>query len=222
MWTASRLSRFCAHANVLSEMHPKKTRDAAAAKGKTFHAALEEWFKTGAIPSVDDDDVRAWLQIMVDNGWAWPDGCEVETCWGLDTFGHFNAVEETEPHVYRSLAGDDLLTAGRADCAWVHNGLLVVADWKTGRSDAPHADENLQLGAAGIALAGKWKARGYIPTLYYAREGRWQPGNEVIAGTPEWAAMFDAVRDAARLDENPHPGPHCGSCWEKKNCAATI
>lgn len=162
-WTASKLSRFCAHHHVLSDLNPRPTRDKAAAKGTAFHAALEEWRRTGVVPAMADDDVAGWVQIMVDNGWAWPDGCETEVAWGLNAWGMFSPVKETSPHVYEAIDGEPLITAGRADACWMTGDVLTVVDWKTGRSDAPPARSNLQVNAAGIALAQKWKARAFVP-----------------------------------------------------------
>lgn len=220
MWSASKLSRFCAHHHLLSDINPRPTRDKAAAKGVHFHLALNAWHESGIIPVVDDPDVTAWLQTMVDNGWAWPDGVELETAWGLSRWGTNVAVEETAPgsHIYRALDGEDLLTAGRADACWLAGDVLVVVDWKTGRTQAPLARVNLQVNAAGIALAQRWKARAYQPGIYYAREGRWDLGEEVEQGTPEWDATLMEVEVAAALDDRPHPGEHCNACWERKNC----
>ena len=218
LWTASRLDRDCAHRNVLSELTPKKSRDAAAKKGTIFHAALKEWRDTGVVPTLADDEIAAWLAIMVDHRWDWPDGCELEVAWGLSAWGTFVAVEETEPHVYRALDGEDLLTAGRADACWVADGVLVSCDWKTGRTMAAHATENLQINAAGIALAQKWKARAYVPTLYYARAGIWQPGEEIETASAGWGRILDEIKVSAKLDDQPRPGPHCSNCWERKAC----
>lgn len=222
MWTASKLSRFCAHHHLLSDLNPRPTRDKAAAKGSLFHQALLAWNAAGFVPPIDDDDVTAWLQIMVDNGWAWPDGCELEVPWGLDTFGKFSAVEEkpSGSHIYVPLNGlDDLMTAGRADACWMSGDVLTVVDWKTGRTLAPAAPINLQVNAAGIALAQKWRARAYIPCIYYAREGRWDVGDELGPGI-RWDFAIDEIAAAAALDDQPHPGPHCSDCWERKHCEA--
>lgn len=226
MWTGSKLSRFCAHHHVLSDLNPRPTRDAAAARGKVFHAALQDWYDFGAIPALDDREVSGWLQTMVDNGWGWPDGCELEVLWGLGHWGQFVPVKETAPHVYASIDGEDLVTAGRADCCWVTDGLLVSIDWKTGRTQAPPASTNLQVNAAGLALAQKWKCDRYQPGIYYAREGRWDMGDEVNTeharhvSAGHAGAAFAEIRAAAELDDKPHPGEHCNSCWERKNCEA--
>ena len=173
MWTASRLSRHCAHHHQLSELNPRPSRDAAAKKGTAFHAALQEWLTSGRVPEMDGE-IGQWLATMVENGWAWPDGCELEKTWGLSHWATFVAVEEKPPgsHTYVSLDGEDLMTAGRADALWMAGDVLVVVDWKTGRTLAPPARMNLQVNAAGIALAQRWKARAYVPGIYYAREGR--------------------------------------------------
>lgn len=221
MWTASRLSRLCAHHHQLAELNPRPTRDAAAAKGKAFHAALEDWLTTGRIPVMADNDVTAWLLTMAENGWAWPDGVELEKAWGLSHWATFVAVEEKPPgsHTYVALDGEPLMTAGRADALWMTGDVLVVVDWKTGRTAAPPAHVNLQVNAAGLAMAQRWKARAYVPGIYYAREGRWDMGDEVEYGTDDWYAMKLNVETAAELDDQPHPGPHCSDCWERKNCS---
>jgi hypothetical protein len=222
VWTASKLSRFCAHHHLLSDLNPRPTRDKAAAKGTAFHAAIKDWMDFGAIPAMSDPDVMEWLRTMVDKGWSWPDGAELEKCWGLSTWGTFAAVEETAPgsHEYKSLDGEDLLTAGRSDATWPHGDLIVSCDWKTGRTMAPPARINLQVNAAGIAHCQRWKKAGYIPIVYYARSGIWDPGDEVLQGSDEWIAMLAEIEAAAALDDKPHPGPHCSDCWERKNCEA--
>lgn len=220
MWTASKLSRFCAHHHLLSDLNPRPTRDRAAAKGIAFHAALKEWRDTGRIPVMADNDVTAWLMTMIENGWAWPDGAELEVAWGLSHWGTFVAVEEREPHVYAALDGEPLVTAGRADACWMSGDTLVSVDWKTGRTQAPLARINLQVNGAGMALTGKWKAAAYQPVIYYAREGRWDIGDEVRRQAGEWYDAFHDIEAAAALDDKPHPGSHCGDCWERKNCVA--
>lgn len=223
MWTASKLSRFCAHHHLLSDLNPRPTRDAAAKKGRAFDAALQAWYERGIVPTMpEDDDVTSWLATMVEHGWAWPDGCELQHAWGMSKWGTYVAVEETAPasHVYRALDGEDLLTAGRLDIDWMADDLLVVIDWKSGRSLVPPARVNLQVNAAGIANAQRWKARGYVPGIYYAREGRWDMGDPVEMGSDDWEARFEDIRQAASLDDQPHPGDHCGDCFERKNCSA--
>lgn len=219
MWTASKLSRFCAHHHLLSDLNPRPTRDKAAAKGTAFHSALAMWHAHGLVPETIDPDVNQWLAIMLENNWAWPDGCELEVAWGLNTWGQFSPVEEKQPHVYTALDGESLVTAGRADACWMAGDVLVSVDWKTGRTQAPLARVNLQVNAAGIALAQKWKARAYQPAIYYAREGRWDMGDE-LEGAESWDAIYDDIATAAALDDQPHPGAHCGDCWERKNCKA--
>lgn len=223
MWTASKLSRHCAHHHQLSELNPRPTRDAAAKKGTSFHEALGIWKDTGLVPEMADREVNEWIATMVDNNWSWPDGVEIEVAWGLDRWGMFSAVEEKPAgsHVYVPLNGlDDLLTAGRADACWMAGDVLVVIDWKTGRTQAPLARENLQVNAAGLALAQRFKARAYQPGIFYAREGRWDCGAEVEYGTDDWYAAKLAIETAAGLDDQPHPGDHCANCWERKACSA--
>lgn len=224
MRTASKLSRFCAHHNLLADLNPRPTRDRAAAKGTEFHRALQRWHEAGpgTLVEVGDTDVFGWLNTMIEHGWQWPDRCELERCWGLSTFGTFVAVEEQPPgsHCYVALDGEDLLTAGRSDAVWPHGDLIVSADWKSGKTMAPMARLNLQVNAAGIAHCLRWKAAGYIPAIYYARSGIWDAGDEVLVDSDAWHAMLEEIRTAAKLDDQPHPGPHCSDCFEKRNCSA--
>jgi len=220
MWTGSKLSRFCAHAHVLADLNPRPTRDKAAAKGRAFDDALVEWHRTGRVPVMADNDVTAWLLMMAENGWAWPHGCELQIAWGLSHWGTYVPVREPQPHVYEALDGEPLITAGRADACWMADDILVVTDWKSGRSLVPPARVNLQVNAAGIALSQRWKARGYVAGIYYAREGRWDMGEEVERDSDDWRSRLEEVEAAAQLDDQPHPGPHCSDCWERKNCEA--
>lgn len=222
MWSASKLSRFCAHHNLLADLNPRPTRDKAAAKGTAFHGALEEWRRSGIAPVMADADVASWLDLMIENGWSWPDGVELERAWGLSTFGTFAAVEEKPAgsHVYVALDGEGLLTAGRADACWMVGDVLVICDWKTGRTQAAPARDNLQVNAAGYALAQCWKARAYQPVIYYARGALWDVGGEVELDGEGRDIFENIIVPAAKLDDQPHPGDHCNGCWERKNCSA--
>lgn len=223
MWTASKLSRECAHHHVLSELHPRPTRDKAAAKGNQFHAALADWHRAGVAHEQKNGDVNTWLDTMIKHGWDWPQGAEVEIAWGLSKWGTFVPVEEKPEgsHNYVALDGEPLLTAGRADACWPipddAEHLIASCDWKTGGTLAP-ARVNLQANAAGMALCQRWKSPGYVPLIYYAREARWDVGELVRLDSAEWMEMLGDIRDAAALDDQPHPGPHCSDCWERKNC----
>ena len=222
-WTASKLSRWCAHHHLLADINPRPTRDKAAAKGKKFDAALEHWHSTGAVLHTDDDDVNEWLRCMLWHNWAWPDGIELQRAWGLSTFGTHVAVEEKPEgsHIYVPLDGEDMLTAGRADAIWPGGEELIVScDWKSGKTMVAPARANLQVNAAGMAACDRWKARGFVPTIYYARSGVWDVGDPVEKDSPEWRAMLEVIREAALLDDQPHPGDHCNGCWERKNCSA--
>src|SRR6185369_14748635 len=101
-----------------------------------FHRALVDWYSFGRPPLTDDDEINGWIGTLMDNGWTWPDGCELEVAWGLNTWGKFSPVEEKPPesHTYVALDGETLLTAGRADACWLAGDVLTVVDWKTGRT----------------------------------------------------------------------------------------
>lgn len=220
MITASALARNCAYAKVLGA---KKARTPAQQesmdRGTAFHAAVERWLKTGELPIVDDLEMQGWIDLLACEWNPPPARAMTEIAWGLTPDGRFRAVEEPEPHVYRALDGSPLATAGRADVVWTteHN-VLTVVDLKTGRWPVAPAHENLQVNAAGIALAQAYMADAYVPAIYYARDGAWDMGEPVELRGPAHADMLRQVLEAAALPLEPRPGDHCKGCWERRQC----
>ena len=215
LWSASSLKAHCAHVNVLSRLRkPSESSQLAMDKGTKFHAAVESWIKTGEVPQIDDDEVRGWFDLLVSQ-WTPPPGCMVEVAWGLTPEMRYCEVEEPEPHKYVRKDGGELLTAGRADLVSISRGVVIVADWKTGRWPVTPANKNLQLAAAGIAFCGMYGAVCFDPAIYYAQNGEWDQGYTIIVSDVE-----KDVRAAALLDGSPVVGDHCGNCWERKNCKA--
>lgn len=231
MWSASSLVRHCAHVNVLKRVKPKSvSTQQACDRGTEFHAAVEAWIRTGAVPELADLEMQGWLDLLASQ-WTPPPGTDTEIPWGLDVYGNHVEVNEPEPHVYVAAGGADLLTAGRGDAAWladvieedsgyVGSDVVHFLDWKTGKWPAPPARENLQVNAGGIALARKFGARAWRPGIYYARDGVFDWGDVVEIGSIAHVEMYADVRASALLPETPIPGDHCGNCWERRNCAS--
>jgi hypothetical protein len=100
---------------------------------------------------------------------------------------------------------------------------LYLVDWKTGKWPVTPPAKNLQVNAAGIALAQRpgfiAPPTAYVPGIYYTRDGVFEWGEPVELGGPAHLAIFEEIRAAALLDETPRPGDHCGSCWERRACA---
>jgi hypothetical protein len=221
--SASALRRDCGYARILSKARqPTAAQQKAMGDGVIFHQAVETWARTRQLPIIADLQTQGWLDLLACE-WEPPVDGEYEVAWGLraDDDGRpvYVEVTEPEPHVYVARDGGPLLTAGRADVGWWSVEGLCVADWKTGRWPAPPAEKNLQVNAAGIALALKRGAESYRPGIYYARDGFWDWGPRVVFGTPAADRILGEVRDAALLDETPRPGPQCGQCWERRACA---
>ena len=217
--SASALTRHCGYARLLDRERPKSANaQLACDRGTTFHAAVEAWLKTRELPVVADLEIQGWLDLLASQ-WEPPIDAETEVAWGLTLLGDYVPVVEREPHVYvaRDSSAPPLLTAGRADVSW-RPGQVVVADWKTGKYQATPAVANLQVNAAGIALARRAGAGSYQPRVYYARDGFWDDGDVVVFGTRRFEQIFAEVRAAALLDETPRPGAHCGACWSKRVC----
>lgn len=218
MISASALAPNCGFARILSSKRPRPpSTEEAAARGTTFHAAVETWVKTGEFPAVDDLEIQGWLDLLASQ-WTPPERAEVEVAWGLRPDGTYTDVDEPEPHVYVARDGGELLTAGRADLAFGRAGILHVVDWKTGRWAAAPAVANLQVNAAGLALAERAGLSAYLPMIYYVRDGYPDFGDVVPLGSPARADMFERVREAATLPPEPRPGPWCARCWERKDC----
>lgn len=224
--SASALVRHCGYARALKRARPKSaSAQEACDRGTKFHAYVEHdpiALSRGQVPQVDgDDEMQGWLDMLATSDQFRPTvNVETEILWGLGFDGQYVQPVETSPHVYEPAPGQpSLLTAGRADIAWERRGCIYVGDWKTGKWPATPAGDNLQVNAAGMALAARTNSPSYLPMVYYARDGYWDVGREVVIGTADWMRVFGEVRTASLLDETPRPGPHCASCWERKGCA---
>lgn len=234
MITASALRRHCGYAKVLSNRPPvgakeiaaRDRRDEAAARGTIFHAAIEAWVKTGTPGVVADPEIQGWIDLLAMQ-WAPPPGSVTEEAWGLSPEGDYVHVLEPEPHVYVSVKGEPLLTAGRSDISWPAPGTdphrpIYVLDWKTGKWPVTPPAANLQINAAGISHARGLLASTYVPGIYYTRDGVFEWGEPVELGSLAHAQILADVMAAALLDEQPRPGPHCNDCWERKACAHAL
>ena len=223
--SGSALVRHCGHARKLRrEKAPTPAQQEAIRDGVLFHAAVEDdpiGLSRGSVPHVDNPEIQGWLDLLAASDQFRPTvNVETEILWGLGFDGQYVQAVETAPHVYEPAPMQpSLLTAGRADIAWERRGCVYVGDWKTGRWPTTPAVDNLQVNAAGMALVGRTGSTSYIPMIYYARDGYWDIGREVIVGTADWMRVFGEVKTAALLDETPRPGPWCSGCWERRACA---
>lgn len=219
MITASALAPNCAYAKVLSAKKARTAdQQAAMDQGTAFHTAVEGWLRSGEVPVLEDMELQGWIDLLAVEWNPPPADPGIEIAWGLRPDGSYADVIEPEPHVYVAATGGELLTAGRADVCWLTGGMLTVVDLKTGRWPVTPAPDNLQVNAAGIALAQRYGASVYVPAIYYARDGAWDMGDPVQLDSFDHAAKLDAVREAAMLPPEPRPGPHCEGCWERKRC----
>lgn len=216
MISASALAPNCAYAKVLSAKRPRPASTVEAAdRGTMFHAAVELWVRGGQLPEVNDLEIQGWLELLASQWWP-PVNAEVEVAWGLRLDGTYVDVDEPEPHVYAAKDGSELLTAGRADVAYERRGMLTVIDWKTGKWPVTAATGNLQVNAAGLALAQRVGAVSYQPIVYYVRDGAFDDGDEVYGR--DFELMLAEVRAAATLPLEPRPGSWCDRCWERNVC----
>lgn len=221
IWSASALRRDCAYPRVLDRGRtPPPDQQRAIDNGKKFHAAVELWQRGGKVPNAfPGTEIQQWLDKLAE---TWDpleaDSVKLEIAWGLGIDGSHVMVSEPRPHEYEPLSGGaPLLTAGRCDMIEEGvKGMLYVVDWKTGKWHVDPADRNLQVNAAGIALAKRWGRSHYTPGIYYAREGEWDWGYVVEIGSQAEADMFAEIRAAATLPASPLPGPWCGGCWESR------
>lgn len=223
--SASALVRHCGYERALRKAKaPTPAQQEAIDRGVRFHAAVEDWMAQGQLPQLDDAEMQGWIDLLAASEQFrpahWPTQVMVEVLWGLGFDGQYVQPVETSPHVYEPAPGQPaLLTAGRADIAWWARRCLTIADWKTGKWPATAAVDNLQVNAAGMALAAFSSSTSYLPMIYYARDGYWDVGREVAMGSADWMRAFGEVKTAALLDETPRPGQWCAGCWEKRACA---
>jgi hypothetical protein len=218
-WSASALKRHCAYPNLLRK-EPTDNQRIAMDRGTEFHAAIEKWQHDGCVPDLEDLEIQGWVDLLCQQ-WS-PVGARLEVAWGLGMDGSHIMVAEPRPHVYEPMSGGaPLLTAGRADAAWIDlDNTLWCPDWKTGVWPVDPAGVNLQANAAGLALARRWSASRYVPGIYYARDGRFDWGEPVELAGDGAAQMFAEIKSAAELPPKAIPGDHCADCWErrKKTC----
>jgi len=235
--TASALKRNCGYPRALSRIEPttakerdaRARRDAAADKGTAFHGAIQAWARPGTVfPEVADDEVRGWLEMLAMH-WAPRPGMLFELAVGLREDGSGVVCDEPEPHVYVARDGSPLLTAGRADVVASSivgddvvafdrgHHIVTIRDWKTGKWPVDPPARNLQTTALALAACSLVQADGFRREIYYVRDG-FTDGDElpVMHGSPEWNDAMIAVLEAAKLDDTPRPGPHCGDCWESR------
>ncbi len=191
----------------------------AGIRGHKLHAAIEQWKREGKVPNAfPGTELQEWLDKLSE---TWDPGeaeaIHLETAWGLSPSGDHVMVSVPRPLEYESLDGSPLLTAGRCDLdEHFGSGVLYTVDWKTGKWRVEPAKTNLQVNAAGIALAKRRGMRAYQPGIYYARDGEWDWGDVVELGSQAEADIFADIRAAATLPASPLPGPHCESCWESR------
>jgi len=214
-WSASALKRHCAYPNLLRK-EPTDNQRIAMDRGTEFHAAIEKWQHDGCVPDLEDLEIQGWVDLLCQQ-WS-PIGARLEVAWGLGMDGTHVMVAEPRPHVYEALSGGaPLLTAGRADAVWIDlDDTLWVVDWKTGKWPVDEASVNLQVNAAGLALARRWGARRYVPGIYYARDGHFDWGDPIELGSDVAGEVFADVVASATLPPKAIPGDHCASCWEKR------
>lgn len=220
--SASGLTRNCRHwKDVLEKQREKPAVVAeAAAEGTRFGKLVESWL-TGHPPAEPEekDDPWYWYENMRAS-WTPPAGVDCEVPLGLNHRGEFVEVMEPEPHKYLALTGEPLITAGRADLAWVSSiGVAYVGDLKRSAWRYGYPGTHPQLMALGLAYAAKVKARWLFLGLYDARDVAWE-WSDVIDLKVEGPAMLEEIREMATMDSDPHPGEWCAGCWERRNCKA--
>lgn len=229
MRTFSKLRALCAFPETLDK--PSKRRDDAAALGKLFHKAIEVWAHTDDTSHFEalPEPARGWA-LRMKQRWTPPEGLEVELAVGLADlpYPEYVPVKEDPPdsHEYSAIDGKTpLLTAGRADLVWVAEGIVHVADIKTGQFYLGDPSKLRQLQAQGLAclLRETLNQPGLHSVkigVYYARLGMFDWAPTLAAGTAEWNAAWLDVLNAAKLPATPRPGAHCLGCWDKKACPA--
>ncbi len=192
------------------------------ARGSVFHASVEDWAKTGRLVLPEDAEIAGWLELLAYQ-WKPQKGMQFEIAAGLNVDGGYTPVQELKPHVYTpaqdSVPNEYLLTAGRADVAWVTADRTAwVLDWKTGNYAPERPTTNLQFWALGLAICQWFKADSVAVGMYMARDGAFDWSEPVKVGSEGWAERLADVRAAATVGEEPKPGVNCIKCWEKKGC----
>jgi hypothetical protein len=221
--SASGLKRHCRHDKVLEKLREKPASvEAAAAEGTRFGKLVQDWLE-GREPQepAEKDDPWHWYTNMRAS-WPPPPGVQCEVPLGLNHRGEFVEVLEPDPHVYIACTGERLVTAGRADLAWTTSlggSVGFVGDLKRSAWRYGYPGQHPQLMALGLAWAAKTRVQWLFLGLYDARDVTWDWSTPIDVAE-DGPAMLAEVREMAAMDSEPHPGPWCAGCWERKACKA--
>lgn len=219
--SCSGLKRHCRHDKIISAQHESHPNAVTGQReGNEFGKYVENWANgVGNAKPNPETDAWRWYVYMRDT-WPMPAGTRSEVILGLDSAGDYVEVAEPEPHKYERVDGSsDLLTAGRADLCWTRGVVAYVGDLKRSAWRYGEPLRHPQLMALGLAFASKRKLHFLRVGLYDARDGAWEWG-EAVDLREDGVYMLAEIRTMATMDDEPHPGPHCGGCYERRLCGA--
>ena len=186
----------CGYVPVLAEKYPEQGD--AAERGTKIHAEIAAHLKHG-------------------------DKCKSPEAMAASVWIDHEAIGEQRVEQATSLVDSEsmeIVTEGTPDlvCGPDSNGTILVVDWKTGSPDnVPEPDDNLQLIAYGLAVCDGNPFRCALVFLGWDKvKALWSRTFE----PNEHPALFARVKAAATKEPIPHPGEHCGSCYQRRYCHA--
>jgi hypothetical protein len=186
----------CGYVPVLAEKYPE-TGDAAEG-GKKVHAEIAAHLKHG--------DECTSLEAMAACAWV-----DSQTAGKVQVEKHASLIDPVSM---------EIITEGTPDLVVGpdSSGTMLIVDWKTGNPDNVAApDDNLQMLAYGLAVSNGDPFQVCLVFLDGDKvDARWSRTFE----SDEQVATLDRVKAAANREPSPHPGEHCGSCWQRRYCHA--
>jgi len=188
----------CGYAPVLAEQYPEQGD--AAERGTAIHAEIANYLIHGLIHG----DQRVSPESIAATEWL-----DLETTGQIAVEKHVSLVD---------IISMETITEGTPDVIVTNSNEVVVVDWKTGRSEnVADVDDNLQLIAYGLATCNGAPFRCVLVFLDGDKDdARWSRTFEPA----EHAALLARVKAAATREPIPHPGEHCGSCYQRRYCHA--
>ena len=183
----------CGYVPVLAEKYPEEGD--AAGKGKLIHTGI-------ATHALDD----RYPEIAA--AWKW---IEANVTGRMHFEQHATLIDPISMEIITEGTPD--LVAGPTA-----HGVMLVVDWKTGRKEnVEDATTNLQLIAYGLATC---EGLPFQCVLVFLDGDTADPQWSDVFEPDEHALLLERAKRAANKEPIPHPGDHCGSCYQRRYCHA--
>lgn len=230
MLSCSALAPDCAYQKTLSKARPRSAYvEQTVVEGTQFGGFVQAYVE--GTPLVEPEELNEQFEAFREfrRGFPVPPGARCEVALGIRKDGSFCPVVEVYPHFYvpshaadgsayfLPCAGplDELATAGRNDVCWVNGNVAIVLDMKRSAFRYPDPERVPQFMSLGCMWAMANGLEFFQTGAYGLRDGAYQWAQEIQRVSD---VLPEILRMAALPEDEPRPGEHCQSCYERKAC----